>query len=89
MLPFSSALAHRELATAGCKSVVLEQALVGDGEDVPYTSFCIEALTSKASSEFKITGNHDVMNTTLVIMMVVIMVRGATDDDNDDYDEMK
>ena len=46
----------RELAVAGCKAVLMEKAVVGDSEDVPYTSFCIEGLTSKASSEFKITG---------------------------------
>lgn len=46
----------RDLAAAGCKAVLLKEACVGDSEDVQYTSFAIEGLTSKASSEFKITG---------------------------------
>ena len=46
----------RELAAAGCKAVMMKDACVGDSEDLHYTSFCIEGLTSKASSEFKITG---------------------------------
>lgn len=49
-------LAGRELAAAGCKAVLMEKAVVGDSEDVHYTSFCVDGLTSKASSEFKITG---------------------------------
>jgi hypothetical protein len=36
--------------------VLREKAVVGDSEDVHYTSFCIDEITSKASSEFKITG---------------------------------
>jgi len=46
----------RDLAAAGCKALLLREACVGDAEDVPYTGFAIEGLTSKASSEFKITG---------------------------------
>ena len=46
----------RELGRAGCKAVLMEKAVVGDSEDVHYTSFCIDGITSKASSEFKITG---------------------------------
>jgi hypothetical protein len=46
----------RELAAAGCKAVLVQEACVGDSEDLHYTDFCIKGLTSKASSEFKITG---------------------------------
>jgi hypothetical protein len=48
--------AGRALSAAGVKSVLMEVACVGDAEDVPYANFCIQGMTSKASSEFKITG---------------------------------
>ena len=48
--------AGRALSTAGVKAVLMEAACVGDAEDLPYASFCIQGMTSKASSEFKITG---------------------------------
>ena len=48
--------AGRAIAAAGVKSVLMEKACVGDSEDLHYANFCIQGMTSKASSEFKITG---------------------------------
>jgi hypothetical protein len=31
----------RELAAAGCKAVLVQEACVGDSEDLHYTVFCI------------------------------------------------
>jgi hypothetical protein len=40
----------------GCPSVVVEQACVGDAEDIAYAQFLVNGLTSKASTEFKFSG---------------------------------
>lgn len=40
----------------GCPSVVVRKACVGDAEDIMYSQFLVNGLTSKASSEFKFTG---------------------------------
>jgi hypothetical protein len=42
--------------TYGCSSVLIQNACVGDGEDVEYSQFLVHGLTSKASSEFKFSG---------------------------------
>ena len=48
--------AGRALRAAGCASVLLRRAAVGDAEDGAYAQFAIGALTSKASSEFNFSG---------------------------------
>lgn len=46
----------RELARAGCKSVLVRQACIGDSNwDLKYARFAIESLTSKANPQFQIT----------------------------------
>ena len=47
----------RELASAGCKAVLVKGACVGDAEDLPYATFAIKQLTSKRSSSFAIDGH--------------------------------
>jgi hypothetical protein len=42
--------------TYGCASVVIQNACVGDAEDLEYSQFLVHGLTSKASSEFKFSG---------------------------------
>jgi len=46
----------RRLAAAGCRSLLVRGACVGDDEDVAYTRFVVGGLTSKMSSTFKIDG---------------------------------
>ncbi|EKX54586.1 hypothetical protein GUITHDRAFT_63469 [Guillardia theta CCMP2712] len=46
----------RDMQSKGCCAIVLEDAVVGDGEDLPYVRWAMEAILSKASTEFKITG---------------------------------
>lgn len=46
----------KDLAKLGVSSLVLEQACVGDEEDVKYTSYAIEELNKKSSSSFSMTG---------------------------------
>ncbi|KAL3939623.1 MAG: hypothetical protein SGBAC_005693 [Bacillariaceae sp.] len=46
----------KDLKKVGCGSVLVQSAIVGDAEDLPYAQFLVEGLTSKASSEFKFTG---------------------------------
>ncbi|KAI2510385.1 hypothetical protein MHU86_3958 [Fragilaria crotonensis] len=46
----------KELRALGVTSVLLEDACVGDGEDVEYTSFAINGLTKKKSSTFNMSG---------------------------------
>ena len=46
----------RRLAAAGCRSLLVRGACVGDDEDVAYTRFVVGGLTSKMSSKFKIDG---------------------------------
>ena len=46
----------RALKIAGCSSVLLNGAIIGDSEDLPYTAFAIGRLTTKASSEFNFSG---------------------------------
>eukprot|EP00285_Hemiselmis_virescens_P015199 CAMPEP_0173383208 /NCGR_PEP_ID=MMETSP1356-20130122/5751_1 /TAXON_ID=77927 ORGANISM="Hemiselmis virescens, Strain PCC157" /NCGR_SAMPLE_ID=MMETSP1356 /ASSEMBLY_ACC=CAM_ASM_000847 /LENGTH=301 /DNA_ID=CAMNT_0014337951 /DNA_START=129 /DNA_END=1034 /DNA_ORIENTATION=- len=46
----------RSLKAAGFNSVMLSEACVGDKEDAVYAKWAVEALTSKQSKEFKITG---------------------------------
>ena len=52
----------RELAAAGCRSLVLRRACVGDDEDLVYASFALRGLTSKMSSEFRIDGMTGAVN---------------------------
>jgi hypothetical protein len=46
----------RELKKSGCVSILVQSACVGDAEDLEYTRFLVDGMTSKASSEFKFTG---------------------------------
>jgi hypothetical protein len=46
----------RDLKKAGCASILVRSACVGDAEDLEYTRFLVDGLTSKASSEFKFSG---------------------------------
>ena len=46
----------KELRALGITSVLLDEACVGDGEDVEYTSFAINGLTKKRSSTFNMSG---------------------------------
>jgi len=46
----------KEFKAMGCSSVLVEQACVGDKEDIDYASFLVSGLTSKASKEFKFSG---------------------------------
>lgn len=48
--------AGRELKKSGCVSLLVRSTCVGDAEDLEYTRFLVDGLTSKASSEFKFTG---------------------------------
>ena len=52
----------RELAAAGCNSVVVRGACVGDVEDLAYTRFAVNGLTSKKSSSFAIDGHTGAIN---------------------------
>ena len=54
--------AGRRAAGAGCRSLMLRGACVGDEEDLPYTRFAIDGLTSKMSTEFKIDGMTGAIN---------------------------
>ena len=40
----------------GFTSVLVKRACVGDTEDIPYATYVVDGMTSKASSEFQITG---------------------------------
>lgn len=46
----------RNLKKAGCASVFIRKAIVGDAEDLEYAQFAVGGLTSKASSEFNFSG---------------------------------
>eukprot|EP00984_Skeletonema_dohrnii_P026677 scaffold16052_cov112-Skeletonema_dohrnii-CCMP3373.AAC.1 len=46
----------KDLAKLGVSSLVLEQACVGDEEDLKYTAYAIEELNKKSSSSFSMTG---------------------------------
>jgi hypothetical protein len=46
----------KELRALGVTSILLDEACVGDGEDVAYTSFAINGLTKKKSSTFNMSG---------------------------------
>ena len=46
----------KHLAGLGIKSLILQNACVGDEEDVTYTQWAIEMLNKKASSSFSMTG---------------------------------
>eukprot|EP00986_Skeletonema_menzelii_P011557 scaffold5993_cov157-Skeletonema_menzelii.AAC.6 len=46
----------KHLAKLGISSLVLEDACVGDEEDVKYTAYAIEELQKKSSSQFSMTG---------------------------------
>ena len=52
----------RALLAAGCTAVLLEDACVGDEEDLPYVNFAVKKLTSKASSTFKVDGLTGAVN---------------------------
>ena len=52
----------RELAAAGCNSVVVRGACVGDVEDLAYTRVAVKGLTSKKSSSFAIDGHTGAIN---------------------------
>lgn len=46
----------REAKSLGCTAVLVERAVACDAEDLDYARFVVGGLTSKASSEFKVTG---------------------------------
>ena len=46
----------KQLKTLGVASILVNEACVGDAEDMEYSRFLVEGLTSKASSEFKFSG---------------------------------
>lgn len=46
----------KHLAKLGISSLVLEEACVGDEEDIKYTAYAIEELQKKSSSQFSMTG---------------------------------
>lgn len=46
----------RSLKKIGCASILVRGACVGDPEDIDYTRFIVEELTSKKSSEFNFSG---------------------------------
>lgn len=46
----------RKFKKAGCASIFIRNAIVGDAEDLEYAQFAIGGLTSKASSEFNFSG---------------------------------
>ncbi len=52
----------RELAAAGCKTLLLRGACVGDAEDLPYSRYAIKKLTSKKSAAFAIDGHTGAVN---------------------------
>ena len=52
----------KHLAGLGIKSLILQDACVGDEEDVTYTQWAIEMLNKKASSSFSMTGLTDSAN---------------------------
>ena len=52
----------RELVSAGCKSILVRGACVGDAEDLPYAKFVVKELTSKRSSTFAIDGHTGAVN---------------------------
>jgi len=52
----------RSLMLAGCKSILVERACVGDAEDLPYARYAVKALTSKRSSAFAIDGHTGAVN---------------------------
>lgn len=52
----------RKLAAAGCNSVLVRGACVGDVEDLAYTRFAVKGLTSKRSSTFAIDGHTGAIN---------------------------
>ena len=46
----------KEFKSMGCASIFVKKTIVGDKEDIEYSSFLVGGLTSKASSEFKFSG---------------------------------
>lgn len=54
--------AGRELASLGCKALLVRGACVGDSEDVAYSKYVVKELTSKKSSTFKIDGHTGAVN---------------------------
>jgi hypothetical protein len=57
MLPSGAEVEQaKTLKSAGIHSVLVQQACVGDAEDLEYTQFLVGGMTSKASSAFKFTG---------------------------------
>lgn len=46
----------KELKTAGCTSILLQKAIVGDAEDLEYANFAVDGMTKKKSSQFNMTG---------------------------------
>ena len=46
----------KHLSKLGVSSLVLQEACVGDEEDVKYTTYAVEELNKKSSSTFSITG---------------------------------
>lgn len=46
----------RELKTLGVSALIFQGAVVGDGEDIEYSSFVIDGVTKKKSSTFNLTG---------------------------------
>ena len=47
----------RALVSAGCKSLLVRNACVGDTEDVVYSKYVVKQLTSKKSATFNIDGH--------------------------------
>merc|ERR1712071_320382 len=46
----------KALKKLGVASILVREACIGDAEDVEYSTFVVNGLTSKASSEFQLTG---------------------------------
>ena len=46
----------KELKKLGVGSILVQNACVGDSEDLEYSSFVVGGMTSKASSEFSFSG---------------------------------
>jgi len=52
-------LATKALKDLGVTAVLMENAIIGDNEDLEYASFAIDGFTKKRSSTFNMSGNID------------------------------
>jgi hypothetical protein len=55
MMPDEVALAKAYKRIGGIHSILVQNAIVGDGEDLEYARYVVAGMTSKASSEFKMS----------------------------------